>query len=153
MEAESVDLLILACSQRKRCDNGLIPAIERYDGPLYRVLRKFFRSVAPRKRLVETYILSAQFGLIAGYTPIPYYDRRMTPERSAQLAPVALCELENLFQTKGYQELYLGLGRDYFNCLPGYENLLPAETRIVVAEGAIGQRQSHLKQWLERRWN
>jgi hypothetical protein len=36
-------LLIAACSQRKRADEGLLPAIERYDGPVYRVLRRFLR--------------------------------------------------------------------------------------------------------------
>jgi len=31
-------LLILSCSQRKRPDSGLLPAIERYDGPVFRVV-------------------------------------------------------------------------------------------------------------------
>src|SRR5436305_3237505 len=33
-------VLILSCSQRKRLDFGLLPAIERYDGGHFRVLRK-----------------------------------------------------------------------------------------------------------------
>ncbi|MFN8458221.1 MAG: hypothetical protein U0401_26815 [Anaerolineae bacterium] len=32
MDDKSKRLLILACSQRKRPDPGLLPAIERYDG-------------------------------------------------------------------------------------------------------------------------
>jgi hypothetical protein len=36
-------MLILACSRRKRPDEGLLPAIERYDGPAFRVLRRFLR--------------------------------------------------------------------------------------------------------------
>jgi hypothetical protein len=33
-------LLILACSQRKRPDPGLLPAIERYDGVNFRIFEK-----------------------------------------------------------------------------------------------------------------
>ena len=38
-------MLILACSRRKRPDEGLLPAIERYDGPTFCVLRRFLREV------------------------------------------------------------------------------------------------------------
>ena len=41
-------LLIMSCSQRKRPDLGLLPAIERYDGGHFRVLRSdhwFFSSL------------------------------------------------------------------------------------------------------------
>jgi hypothetical protein len=38
-------MLILACSRRKRPDEGLLPAIERYDGPAFRVLRHFLREM------------------------------------------------------------------------------------------------------------
>ncbi len=33
-------LLVLSCSQRKRPDSSLLPAIERYDGGNHRLLRK-----------------------------------------------------------------------------------------------------------------
>ena len=36
---------------------------------------------------VDLLILSAQFGLISGDTPIPYYDRRMTVRRAIDLRP------------------------------------------------------------------
>jgi|SRR5215210_261396 len=36
-------MLILACSQRKRLDKKLLPAVERYDGAAFRVLRRFLR--------------------------------------------------------------------------------------------------------------
>lgn len=40
---ESKSLVILECSQRKQRTSRLIPAIERYDGPLFRVFRKHAR--------------------------------------------------------------------------------------------------------------
>jgi hypothetical protein len=36
-------LLILACSARKRLDKSALPAIERYDGVNFRVLKKLQR--------------------------------------------------------------------------------------------------------------
>lgn len=53
-------LLILSCSRRKRLDTDLLPAIERYDGPAFRVLRRFLRErpfEAP-----DVLILSAEHG-------------------------------------------------------------------------------------------
>jgi hypothetical protein len=73
-------LLILACSQRKRPDAELLPALERYDGPAFRVLRRFLRSRAPDPP--EVLILSAEHGLIPRDLPIAAYDRKMTPARA-----------------------------------------------------------------------
>ena len=53
-------LLLLSCSQRKRPDPGLLPAIERYDGPQYQVLRTFIREYPAESQLSDTYILSAK---------------------------------------------------------------------------------------------
>ena len=61
-------MLILACSRRKRLDEGLLPAIDRYDGSAFRVLRRFLRerpAGAP-----DVLILSAKHGLIAHDLPI-----------------------------------------------------------------------------------
>jgi hypothetical protein len=73
-------LLILACSQRKRPDAELLPALERYDGPAFRVLRRFLRSRAPDPP--DVLILSAEHGLIPRDLPIAAYDRKMTPARA-----------------------------------------------------------------------
>ena len=39
----SKQLLVLGCSQTKRDSVGELPAIDRYDGPSYRVLRGYLR--------------------------------------------------------------------------------------------------------------
>ncbi|NEQ77914.1 MAG: hypothetical protein F6K23_35840 [Okeania sp. SIO2C9] len=43
MYFESRHLLIISCTRRKSLDVGLIPAIARYDGPKFRVLRRFLQ--------------------------------------------------------------------------------------------------------------
>jgi hypothetical protein len=56
-------LLILGCSQRKRPDSGLLPAIERYDGVNFRILQKAKREEYLPENL-DILILSAKYGLI-----------------------------------------------------------------------------------------
>ncbi len=68
-------LLILACSATKREGPAYMPAIERYDGPLWQTLR----SVDPRGETAKVAFLSARLGFRAANTPIELYDARMTP--------------------------------------------------------------------------
>src|SRR5919199_6232989 len=77
-------LLILACSRCKRPDRGLLLAVERYDGPAFRVLRRFLRegqSEAPDVR-----VLSAEHGLISHDLPIANYDKIMTSSRAHEFS-------------------------------------------------------------------
>src|SRR5262245_57068777 len=78
-------LLILACSATKRPDPDRLPALERYDGPAFRTLRAFLRNDPDRASTLDLLILSAEFGLIAGDTPIPVYNRCMTSSRALWL--------------------------------------------------------------------
>src|SRR5882672_5914224 len=48
--------LVLACSQRKNPHASLMPAIDRYDGPAFRVLHRYLREKEDRH--LKVYILS-----------------------------------------------------------------------------------------------
>jgi cytoplasmic iron level regulating protein YaaA (DUF328/UPF0246 family) len=85
-------VLILACSARKKVAESLMPAIERYDGPSFRVLRKFLRTSTEE---VGIWILSAEFGLIPSCEPIPWYDCRMTISRARQLRGPTIKRLQD----------------------------------------------------------
>ncbi len=67
-------LLILACSATKRPDPGYIPAIDRYDGPLWRTLR----TADPAGARAKVAVLSALHGFRAASTPIDLYNVRLT---------------------------------------------------------------------------
>ncbi len=72
--------LILGCSETKVATPDNVPAIDRYDGPPFRVLRRFLADRSPMnpKSDLDVFILSAQFGLIRDEQPIPIYDRHMS---------------------------------------------------------------------------
>lgn len=140
-------LLILACSQRKRPDPGLLPAIERYEGPQFGVLRKFISQYPDKVKLLDIYILSAKFGLIPGDQLIPNYDQKMTPKRAGELHEQVLSQFEQVLQL-GYDELFISLGETYWLSLSGYEQSLPANFKVIVAQGSSGRRQAELHHWL-----
>ena len=75
-------LLNLSCSQRKRHDSGLLPAVERYDGPTFRLLRRY---QAKSSDHLDVYVLSVLLGLIHSEETIPNYDQKMTPQRALEL--------------------------------------------------------------------
>ena len=74
-------LLILACYATKRDGPAYMPAIERYDGPLWQILR----SVDPRGEKAKVAFLSARLGFRAASAPIEIYDARMTPAIAAEM--------------------------------------------------------------------
>ena len=143
-------LLILTCSQRKRPDLTLLPALERYDGPVFRMPRNFLRECHSKECHPEVYILSAQFGLIPAHRPISNYDCRMTPQRAGTFQPQVLHQLRHILRNKQYKELFVSVGKDYAVALAGYEQLIPSYIRATVAIGPRGRKQAELYDWLHR---
>jgi cytoplasmic iron level regulating protein YaaA (DUF328/UPF0246 family) len=141
-------LLILACSQRKHPEVGLLPAIERYDGGSYKTLRKAQREGNWPIGL-DVLILSAKYGLIEASTLIPNYDQRMNSERAKELQAQTSQALQIYAQRNSYHQVYVDLGQDYYPAIGDLRSLFNG-TSVVYAEGRIGERLSRLKQWLIR---
>jgi hypothetical protein len=141
-------LLILSCSARKRADRACMPAIERYDGPAFQVLRKFLRSCPDRAHALHTLILSAEFGLMQADHPTPYYDRRMTHQRAIAMQPQVMAALARHVEAASPEQLFVSLGRAYWKALAGYEQLLPGGVQVTVASGSQGRRLAQLRDWL-----
>jgi hypothetical protein len=141
-------LLILACSQRKCARSDLVPAVDRYDGGSYRVLRKALRENNQPEGL-DILILSAKYGLIEASTPIANYDQRMTAQRAKVLQEQVKQKLQSYVQNNNCQKVYIDVGRDY---LPAIGDLRPLflQASITYAHGQIGERLAQLKQWLTK---
>ena len=139
-------LVILGCSQRKSPASRVIPAIDRYDGPLFRVFRKRTRE-APRNS-IRAYILSGRFGLICGTVRISRYDRRISSADYAALRPRVEKQLKRILDNIQPERLFVSVGGEYW---PLLEDTLTREVppaRLVVASGGIGGRASQLVNWL-----
>jgi hypothetical protein len=132
-------LIILACSAAKLHDEGGLPAIQRYDGPAYRVLRRALRERHGLTDVLEIRMLSAEFGLIAPWHYIPDYDREMTRERAKELRPDVTAALEGLWPAA-----YVHASHRYRLALPPP----PWPVSIRVAHRGIGYQLAQLRAWL-----
>lgn len=139
-------LLILSCSRRKRPDKDPLPAIERYDGPAFRVLRRFLRespSEAP-----DVLILSAEHGLIPQDLPIASYDRKMTPARARELRPLVLTELGQMTTSRSSSETLVFAGKQYLLALNPDDTAPLSNATMKVCAGPLGRKLAELHDWL-----
>lgn len=142
---EGRKLLVLGCSQTKLDAPGLLPAINRYDGSPYRVLRNYLRQQDWPENL-SVAVLSAKYGLIGGITGIENYDERMTPEKANAMA--SKCRATLLDWASKHSEFYFSLGKDYLPAvMPTINSGLGNKTKIF--NGPIGMKLNQIKEVLE----
>lgn len=139
-------LLVIACSERKLADEGPMAAVERYDGPAFRVLRKYLRGASIGTPTVL--ILSAKFGLIPSAQAIPYYDFRLTKESAASLQPQVTDALSAHLSAQKWDSIAVCAGKDYRVALEGLPALVREGTRLETLAGGLGVRLTNLKKWL-----
>ena len=135
-------LLIISCSKRKKTNLLKAPAIELYDGPFYKILRK----CAPSN--LDVLIISAKYGLISANEIIELYDLKMTPKRAVELAPYVRSRLESWLSKWHYEKIFIMLGKVYMSALNDSWRLLE-NYDIEVGRGQIGERLHTLKKWLK----
>ena len=135
-------LLILGCSATKRPNPEPMAAVERYDGPLYRVLRGWMRRT-PVTAWPTVLVLSAKYGLVTGWYSISDYNQRLTFARTLELRPRVAYRIYNSYPGP-YDRVYISMGAQYCETLP---TSLPWPAQF--AQGGIGQRLAGLKAWLE----
>lgn len=124
---------------------GLMPALERYDGPAFRVLRKYLRSEPIDLPLVR--VVSAEHGLMTLDQPIAEYDQRMTPERAQELRPAVLAALSALIQEQPVREALVVVGQTYLLSLTGIEQVLDG-VPVRIARETQGRKLGVLRAWL-----
>lgn len=144
------DLLILSCSQKKVKTPALLPAIERYDGPYYKVLRKIMHSSNYNNSL-DIAIISAKYGLLNPDEKIKDYDLKMNTDIAAALRNKVAPALRKQILKKKYETIFINLGEDYLLAIDGFNKNLRSKPAIVHANGKIGERLSRMKTWLEER--
>ena len=140
-------LLILSCSERKHTSQDLLPAIERYNGPLFFVLRRFLRECPREAKHLDIHILSAVYGLIPGDFPIPLYDQKMDGTRAVELQSQVRTTFSSILQNN-YASICFVLGKTYLKTFDGLHDMIPTLTESIFTNGPIGKKQTQLKKWL-----
>jgi len=57
-------------------------------------------------------------------------------------------DLGNFVSSKNYKEVFVNLGKEYMLSIKGFEKLFSEKTRIIIAEGRIGDRMKLMKDWI-----
>jgi len=143
-KAQPCYLLLFACSQRKRTDDGLLPAIERYDGVNFRVLQKAKREKYLPENL-DVLIISAKYGLIEARTPIENYDLKMTKQRAAELQVQVSKDLDKYLSKMSYDKIFINLGKTYLTVIASSGKISRLNGKIIYATGRIGQKMAQMK--------
>jgi hypothetical protein len=141
-------LLVITCSQRKNESPGLLPAIDRYDGINYRIIRKAMRDGYLPKNL-DILIISAKYGLLEQKSLIENYDQLMTKERAKELRNSISSLLAERIKLTKYNEIFLNIGKTYKMALEGWDAGIGSDSLIVYANGGIGKKSSQMLHWLK----
>ena len=121
----------------------MLPALDRYNGPPYRVIRKFLRDHQWPSDL-SIAILSAEHGLFGSLKCIEYYDKRMNPSIAKEKAK----EYSDILRKWApvHHTVHLSVGKDYLNALQ--PALTSSKIKQKVFQGGIGQKMSQIKMLL-----
>lgn len=122
-----------------------MPAIERYDGPTFRVLRRYIAVSPPSPPI--TYVVSAEHGLINVEQPIAHYDRTMTSGRADELRGDVLQGLTEAFDRVGPVSIMILMGERYARTLAGARESPILEVAQIVG-GSVGRQIALLHDWL-----
>jgi hypothetical protein len=142
-------VLLISCSHTKTQDDDLVPAIDRYDGPAFRVLRRYLRETRDPK--LRVFVLSAEFGLISCRKSIPYYNRRMTRDRAFDLRKRCSAKLEKTVRRRPFKELFICASTVYQEALD--RSIIERHLPIRYAASGQGRKLASLHNWLREESN
>ena len=138
-------LLVQSCSNRKREISTRLPAMERYDGYFFRIIKKAIDEGALRDD-IDIVILSAEFGLLDVDDSIPVYDRQMTSKRAGELREDVISSLVSRVRTGEYDTLVVNMAKEYEKAIEGIDSQLEIDINRIRGGGigAKGRKLKHL---------
>ncbi|MBP8241798.1 hypothetical protein CAF53_22975 [Sphingobium sp. LB126] len=139
-------LIVMACSSTKRPGEEAMPAIDRYDGPMWRTLRAALAELGEDCR-PEIWFLSARYGFHPADMRIADYEQRMTPSRAAELLRLPTSNHAAFAEAaRGADRILLAGGAIYRDAMRRAIGQHPS-----IAEtdgGGIGIHRQQLRRWL-----
>lgn len=136
-------LFIIPCSEHKKVFKDTAQAINVYDGPMFRLIRKHVHDFSNNNGL-DIMILSGKYGLIKPTRQIKNYDQKMSLDRALELQSQNYSTLKELSEKKKYSEVIINLSPTYFAAVePGLS--LFTDSKIIYVNGRIGERLHEMK--------
>ncbi len=138
-------LLLISCSKKKNELEMPSFALDVYDGPYYKTLKKLRRENKFPKDM-HTLVLSAKYGLLDLYDMIQTYDQVMTPKRAEELTEDINKDLHDFLKNHAMNEIYISMGKNYEKTIDIFLN----DGNVRKAEGAIGKKLQKTKFWMNQ---
>lgn len=135
-------LLIISCSERKSVSNPA-PAIELYDGPFFKMIRKL-KNESKFSNNIHVLIISAKYGIVGLYDILEKYDQKMTKKRAEELKIEVKKKLEEFLSDKNFKEIFICMGKNYRLVLKDFNFKAPT----IYVNGKIGEKLSQTKEWI-----
>jgi hypothetical protein len=144
-------LLILGPSFRRRRDESPLPALERFDGPFFRVARKHLSNAKD----VDVLVMTDDLMLVDTTTPLTYREPVGTkwggqrPSEEALERSKAVNEriLEEKLKSGQYSEVFLAMGKEYAKALPDLARF--GVKTVFPTGGGPGPKAQALKLWIK----
>jgi len=145
-------LLILGPTYRRSTSPEPLPAIERYDGLLYRIVRRNMDKV--KKKGVDIVIVTEDLEIITPKTKLPYKPPAGSKWRTLPPTIMDSKRIEKLrsqvleiVRSKEYDEIFVALNKHYRQLLP---DLTPYTKKVIADFKGLGEKAKALKEWLSR---
>lgn len=146
-------LLILGPSFRRKKDEGLLPAFERFDGLFFRVARKYLKSL----RDVDVVVMKDDLTLIGGDITMAYSPPKGNKWSTQSLSKKVVEDgrkrnqdyLDQRLRAGRYQEVFVAMGKKYAEALPDFSKF---NLQVIFpTSGGPGPKAKALKEWLAER--
>lgn len=139
-------LIILACSERQ-IEAPSAPALQLYDGDMYRELR-----ARGGHEAATIIILSAAHGFVDSRTVVTRHDERMSVERAAALACdiAQRATLRRLVGSRDYDDVLIAAPDTYLPVLDAHAAALPLARSLERTKHSLLLQRRQLRTWLDR---
>jgi hypothetical protein len=150
---DSKRLIIISASQRRSKDPQPLPAIARYEGVFFAVVRKYLRE--GKLKGTDIIVVSDKYGVVTADEDVPCHEATQeSPSFSKEALEKAnrenLARLRSIFNKNRYREILVVCGKEFQRLIEGFEEL--TEAKIVFCEGkGLGPKALSLKQWILNR--
>ena len=147
-------LLIIGPSYRRIEKEGLIPAIERYNGVFYRVTRK-----NNKNKDLLIFVLTEDLELIDAASKIPYrspkgedWKKTKNPDHTSKyiekMKGKNTLTLKKILDQGTIDEIFIAAGAIFRRALPTLDYF---KGKIILPRGGIGPTAKLLKDWLSEK--
>lgn len=129
-----------------------IPAIERYEGVFFGVVRKLKRE--GKLQGVDIVIVSQEYGIIGPNSKVPYYESKskdfgsridLTKDEVEKIRRENLVKLASIIKEMHSSEIIINVGKAYLKLIEGLEDLTRA--KIIQVEGrSLGLKAKKLRE-------